>query len=246
MDPSDPPQTAPAPHPDAPAAADSGGNLAPAALQSDSNHAPVAPVVANAEGSQPAPQESPGNPASPPGGEPAPKPKNKGGRPKGSRNKKVLEREERARLDALQLEKFREIEGDASAAARMVQRAERTGIKLAKDVLNDFMQLFAGMAAVYQPLPPGVEVPPGRQPNESKFREYAVLAKETAAALAPFQSPRYSAVMVGATIVNKIEVSGGMPDDYAPPAPGPATFAALTVIEAEDDDGSGTPSAASA
>src|SRR6266566_3568735 len=42
--------------------------------------------------------------------------------------------------------------------------------KLAKDVLEDFMLVFAGMAATYQPLRAGMAVPPGRQPDRRSSR----------------------------------------------------------------------------
>ncbi len=64
------------------------------------------------------------------------------------------------------------------------------------------------------------------------FERWALHSAECARALAPFQSPRLSAVAIGAAMVNKIEVTGGMPDDFAPPkdkelAPG-------TIITADD------------
>jgi hypothetical protein len=67
--------------------------------------------------------------------------------------------------------------------------------KLAKDVLSEFMHIFAGRAAFHQPLPPGVDQT-GRQPNEPKFLEYARLTIDAARALAPYQSPTYKAIQV--------------------------------------------------
>lgn len=84
----------------------------------------------------------------------------------------------------------------ALIAAQVVEDAQRTGKKLAKEVLEEFMMLFAGMAATYQPLPPGMPVPAGRKPDEKKFIQYAVLARDTAKDLAPFQSPTFRAVAV--------------------------------------------------
>ncbi len=100
----------------------------------------------------------------------------RGGREKGIPNKATIER--------------------AIIAEQVVARAEMTGRKLAKEVLDDFMQLFAGMAAMYQPLPPGAPTPPGRAPDESKFEKYATLAVGTATQLAKYQSPTFRAVMV--------------------------------------------------
>jgi hypothetical protein len=106
-----------------------------------------------------------------------PKPKHPGGRPPGSRNKATIEREEKARI-----------------AEQMLTggRPDRLG----KDILRDFMELFAGMAAAHQPLPPGVVGLQGREPDEAKFEKYARLAMEAAARLAPYQSPTFRAIMM--------------------------------------------------
>ena len=98
------------------------------------------------------------------------------GRPKGALGKATIERLEKAKLD--------------------VREAKASGKKLGKDVLEEFMYLFAGMAAAYQPLPPGAVVPVGRAPNEDKFKEYAVLARDTAFMLAKYQSPTFKAIPV--------------------------------------------------
>jgi len=84
----------------------------------------------------------------------------------------------------------------ALEAAKQNAEAKANGKKLAKEVLEEFMLLFAGMAAAYQPLPPGTPVPPGREPNEAKFITYAKLATDTAADLAPYQSPTFRAIGV--------------------------------------------------
>ncbi len=105
----------------------------------------------------------------------------KGTRPGGRRgntpNKRTTEAIERARLD--------------------VENARGAGKKLGKEVLEEFMHLFAGMAAQYQPLPANVVIP-GREPNEDKFLTYAKLAVQTAKDLADFQSPKFRAIMVSA------------------------------------------------
>lgn len=49
--------------------------------------------------------------------------------------------------------------------------------------------------------------------DESCFRTYAELAVQTAKDLAPYQSPKLSAVMVGAAVVSEIEIIGGLPDE---------------------------------
>lgn len=99
-----------------------------------------------------------------------------GGRKAGVPNKSTIERTLRAEHEML--------------------RARETGKKLAKDVLDEFMMLFAGMAAHHQPIPEGQPIPAGRQPNEDKFEKWARLAVETAADLAKYQSPTYRAIAV--------------------------------------------------
>lgn len=98
------------------------------------------------------------------------------GRPEGAKSKSTIERELKAARDA--------------------EAAVNSGRKLGKEVLDEFMHLFAGMAAAYQPLPPGTEaVPQGREPNEGKFEKYARLAVQCARDLAPYQSPTFRAIM---------------------------------------------------
>lgn len=87
----------------------------------------------------------------------------------------------------------------AKLAEIAMTQAREGGKKLAKDVLEEFMMLFAGMAAQAQPMPDGMPVPPGRKPDERKFEKWARLAVETAADLAKYQSPTFKAqVYVGA------------------------------------------------
>lgn len=84
-------------------------------------------------------------------------------------------------------------------AARQAAEALKpgSGKKLAKEVLEEFMLTFAGMAATYQPMPPGrTDVPDGRAPDPVLFRAYAELAVLAAAKLAPFQSPTFRAIAV--------------------------------------------------
>lgn len=162
---------------------------------------------------------------------PTDKPKLKGkggpgrnqGRPAGSRNKATIEAAlvaERARAEALLLENT---ELKAVGAQEMARLAREAGKKLGKEILDDFAQLFAGMAAYYQPAPPGHPVKV--HADEKKFKEYAILACDYAAELAPFQSPRLAAMMVGAMQARTIDVKGGLPDPTQPPA--------LTAIEHE-------------
>lgn len=111
--------------------------------------------------------------------------KSKGGRPRGALNLKTRETLERQRL-----------EEQAKKAERAAEIAARRHIKLAKDVLEDFMQLFAGMAAAHQPWPEQQGHNPNE--NEAKFEKYARLAVDTASKLAPFQSPTFKAIAVAA------------------------------------------------
>src|SRR5690349_21563499 len=96
----------------------------------------------------------------------------RGGRKKGTPNKRTSEMLERRRL-----------EEEAARAPDAISSDPRKRIKkLGKDVLEEFMAVFAGMAAAYQPAPPSVEARPGQ--DEQKFKEYAKLAVDTAAVLA--------------------------------------------------------------
>jgi len=123
-----------------------------------------------------------------------------GGRKPGSRNKAVIERERVA----------------AEIAARTVADAKVSGRKLAKEQLDDFMTLFAGMAAHHQPIPgwkEGDPVPAGRNPDEAKFKEYAMLTIDCARILAPYQSPTYKTVFHA----DHQMPGAGLPGDNAKP-----------------------------
>lgn len=101
----------------------------------------------------------------------------RGGRKKGTPNKATRER--------------------ALLAKRVVEEQQgKPGRKLAREVLDDFMHLFTGMAAVYQPLSPGRLPDLHQVPDEKRFLEFAQLAITTAAQLAPYQSPKLKAVFV--------------------------------------------------
>jgi hypothetical protein len=101
----------------------------------------------------------------------------RGGRKKGTPNKATRER--------------------ALLAKRVLEEQQgKPGRKLARKVLDEFMHLFMGMAAVHQPLPFNGLPAPGQQPNEEKFLQFATLAIAAAEKLAPYQSPRLKAVMV--------------------------------------------------
>lgn len=105
-----------------------------------------------------------------------------GGRQRGTPNKRTTEAVERERI--------------ARQAQQEVNKAHQANTKLGKDVLEEFMKTFAGMAAYHQPVPDGMPVPTGRKPSEEKFLTYARLTVETARALADFQSPRFKAIQI--------------------------------------------------
>ena len=58
------------------------------------------------------------------------------------------------------------------------------------------MHTFLGLAAKYQPLAPGVPLQAGQEPNMERFVQFAVLARDTAKELAPFQSPKFKSIEV--------------------------------------------------
>lgn len=84
----------------------------------------------------------------------------------------------------------------AIMAEMAVVDAKLNGKPLAKDVLQQFMELFAGMAAAYQPLPPGAPPDPRRVPDEGRFDKYARLTVEVASILLPTQTPSLRAIQV--------------------------------------------------
>ena len=110
------------------------------------------------------------------------------GRKFGSKTKATVEREERARL-----------ERQAKEAEREKSIAERKHIKLAKDVLEDYMVAFGAIASVFQNKV--VEsLQKGLTPSQSDveaFERWGRMTVDTAAKLADYQSPKLKAVMVG-------------------------------------------------
>lgn len=100
----------------------------------------------------------------------------RGGRQKGGRNKSTIQK--------------------ALIAEREIEKAKGSHRKLAKEYLQDFLPVLAGMAAYYQPLPAGMTAPPGREPNEDKFQKWFGLVLDTASKLAPYESPTFRAVVI--------------------------------------------------
>jgi hypothetical protein len=119
----------------------------------------------------------------------------RGGRKKGTPNKVTVGRrlaelaalEEAKRAEATKTEKSPE----TSAAQSVVSEPGR---RKAINVLDELMQVYAGMAAHVQPRPP--HLPPNPYANEALFHEYARLAGYFADRLAPYQSPTFRAVAV--------------------------------------------------
>jgi hypothetical protein len=102
----------------------------------------------------------------------------RGGRRKGTPNKATVQK--------------------ALIAARTVAEAKMSGKKLAKEVLEDFMLLFAGMAGDFQTTPPGAA--PNPRADEDKFWKFAQAAIDCAHKLAPYQSPTFRAVVVAPSL----------------------------------------------
>jgi len=90
----------------------------------------------------------------------------------------------------------RRIVEDADRAAAAVKG--EPGRKMSEEVLREFMELFAGMAAYHQPLPKGAPVPAGRDPDEHKFEKWARLTVKVAADLIPYERPSFRAINVPA------------------------------------------------
>ncbi len=118
-----------------------------------------------------------------------------GGKIKGSKNKATLEREEAARIER---ERVAELERTAAQGATELDKAMLQGKKLMKQIAFDFAEQFAGLAAYYQPVLAADGTLTGNPRfNEEKFKEYAVLARDTALGAAAYQSPKLAAVAVG-------------------------------------------------
>lgn len=137
----------------------------------------------------------------------------RGGRRRGTKNKRTIEREREALLAEERARLL--LEARAQEGEKALKEAAAQGRKLMKEIGFDLANIFAQFAAYHQPAwergPNGlVATNPHYDPD--KFREYAVLAAQTARDFAGYESPKLSAVMVGSAVVNEIEVIGGLPD----------------------------------
>jgi hypothetical protein len=116
------------------------------------------------------------------------------------------------------------IEKELLAAKIMAEQAQKPGRKLAKEVLDDFMHLFMGLAAQYQPVPVGTMVPEGHKVDEAKFVQYAQMAGDFASKLVKFQSPTFGMMRVsveprfptGADVVPALPVVPGQAQKLTP------------------------------
>ena len=93
-------------------------------------------------------------------------------------------------------------ERDLMARYQAEREAAGTEKKLAKDALEDFMHYFFAVAKLYQPVifREGSEVEENENSDPIKFKEFSRAAIECAISLAPYQSPRLSAVAVASAM----------------------------------------------
>jgi hypothetical protein len=80
------------------------------------------------------------------------------------------------------------------------------GKKLGKEILEEFMMVARGMAAKYQPAPPGQPKQPHQ--NETKFLTYAEFVVNCAWKLAEYQSPKFRAIAVRVEDIPSTAASG--------------------------------------
>jgi hypothetical protein len=166
-----------------------------------------------------------------------------GGRKKGTKNKARVARERKAAQEIAELELI-ETARKAMLAAEVEAATGKPPIT-GKEALIQLVSVYMGLTAFYQPTAPlrydpALKRMVSANPNydEAMFRHYSAMAKEAATALTPFQHPRYSAMMVGASVVTKVKVEGGMKDDFVPPVPDGVVLDLKpgTIITAEDDE----------
>lgn len=88
----------------------------------------------------------------------------------------------------------------AAIAQRVMGEAAMQGRKLGKEVLEEFMVLFAGLATKFQPDATDTSAVRdwAKKPEFDKFVQFATLAKDTAKELAKYQSPTFRAIELAA------------------------------------------------
>lgn len=164
----------------------------------------------------------------------------RGGRQKEAKNKATLVREAAA---ARELELLRQVEELRREITEANVKAETGKAPLTgKEALINLVSVYMSLTGFYGPKPPlsrdpvtGKVTSSNANYDEQAFRYYSAMAKEAAAALTPFQHPRYSAVVVGASVVTKVEVMGGMPDDFSTPLAPLIDLKPGDVVTAEDE-----------
>jgi len=163
----------------------------------------------------------------------------RGGRKSGTRNKRTVVKEHL--LDALKAPEFKELIGEI--ITEQPQRPDTPARKKAVDIMAEFLPAIASHAARLQnklvELVTGGAAAAEVAVAQEAFNKAAELLFTAGGKVAPYESPRFSAVIVGAAVVNKIEVVGGMPDDFAPPKDVNA-IAPGTIIEADVAPAAGT------
>lgn len=124
----------------------------------------------------------------------------------------------------------------ADNAVATIEAAQKVNLKLGKEILAQFANALAGRAAYYQP------VAGNQYADEKKFLRYTELAIYAADKLAPYESPRLAAVMVGQAQTRKIEVVGGLPGPNDVPMLSEAQFReAMTGVGPDAIDGNKMP-----
>jgi hypothetical protein len=119
-----------------------------------------------------------------------------GGRVAGTLNMATQEVIERERIEAqLEAPVTAETAQAAAAVAPDMVRAVVGHRKLAKERLEELLEIFLGAAAYHQPT-----IDPGAAPNENAswdgFEKWSRLAMDCAALAAKYQSPQFRAIMV--------------------------------------------------
>lgn len=99
----------------------------------------------------------------------------RGGRAKNTLNKATVER--------------------ALIAEQEIEKAKASGRKLAKEYMQDFLPILAGMAAYYQPTFPGMTTQ-NRNGNAAEFERWLRPTMEMMKMLASFESPTFRAIVV--------------------------------------------------
>lgn len=161
-----------------------------------------------------------------------------GGRRKGTPNRARVAREKKA-IEDLERLKAQEEAAKVSIAAEIEKATGKPPVS-GKDVLIQLVSVYMGLTALYQPwaqwsVANGVKTNSNPNYDEAMFRHYSAMAKETAAVLTPFQHPRYSAMVIGASVVTKVQIEGGMPDDFRPAGP-TLDLKPLTIITADEPE----------